>query len=66
MSVRELCADDGTASKHLQTSEQDAENTAAKKKWHCIVQSMTDQHGVTLECMIQEKISAFPRGNRRN
>lgn len=41
---------------HLQTSEQDVENTATEKEWHCIVQSMTDQHGVLLECMIQEKM----------
>lgn len=35
------------------------QKTATKKEWHYIVQSMTDQHGVTLECMIQEKISVL-------
>lgn len=64
MSIQDLCADDDDMAvadfiQHLQMSEQDADNTATEMEWHCIVQSMTDQHGVTLECMIQEKISAL-------
>lgn len=71
MSVQELCADEGMAVadfiQHLQTSQQDAENTAVEKEWHCIVQSMTDQHGMPLECMIQEKnICIVPHENKRN
>lgn len=59
MSIQELCAADGMAVagfiQHLQMNKQDAENTATGKEWHCTVQSMTDQHGMTLECMNQEK-----------
>lgn len=48
-------------------SEQDAENTAVEKECHCIVQSMTDQHGVTLEIQDSGKnICIVPHENKRN